>query len=234
MVLGISELWAQQDALFHREDVFNINMNITSVPPPWEFGFPQPILITILSHSKYNRLDQFPNHIYYPLFHHLTSTMSSSTSINKFSAEDNSYRKSGIGGVGNCHKSSGARAIPTPRITVTQSSGLFSIGIGGAGNVRDCKDRSVITHEELISCKMIIKDSTQQHHHGIGGAGNSMSSSMRELTSISLSSSTSSDTSARFNGSQKLKEKFGGIWKRGTPADSLSLLSSSNSFGEMA
>jgi len=155
-------------------------------------------------------------------------------------AASRSYTKSGIGGIGNFCKTSAAITIPVaPRITITQSSGVFSTGIGGAGNVRESRERSLITPEEILSRSMMRRDSAaQSYHHGIGGAGNRTSLYGDDSLSTSLSSSASSNTSTRrSSGADRLREKFEHsttqllqAWQ-GAPKDSLSLASSA-SFSE--
>lgn len=148
------------------------------------------------------------------------------------------HTKSGIGGIGNFHKSSGAIPIPTaPRITITQSLGVFSTGIGGAGNVRLAREQALITPEEILSRSMIWRDSAAQiYHYGIGGAGNRTSSyTADDAMSESLSSSASSvKSNRRSSGADRLREGFGSsktnllqAWRR-TPADSESLSSSTS------
>jgi hypothetical protein len=147
------------------------------------------------------------------------------------------YIKSGIGGIGNFHRTSGAIPIPVaPRITTTQSSGVFSTGIGGAGNSRTSKDRKTITPEEVLSRRSIQQDrAARNYHHGIGGAGNRASSNSNGSLSTSLASSASSGASTRrLSGVGRLQEKFDNsktsllqAWQR-TPADSVSLSSSAS------
>lgn len=154
--------------------------------------------------------------------------MSSSTTSPK------SYTRSGIGGAGNVHKSSGKMATPSaPRVKITKSSSnLFSTGIGGVGNVCTAQERAHLTPEELISRYILRRESCPQNYHiGIGGAGNCASSVSDNSGSSLLSSSAPSYKSTRgLSNADRIKEKFGSsknnvLRELQRPADSISLSS---------
>lgn len=122
------------------------------------------------------------------------------------------YTKSGIGGIGNFHISSGAKPIPIePRINVIQTSEVFSTGIGGIGNIRLSRGHTLITPEEILSRKMIRRDSAaQSYHHGIGGAGNrtSLYTADDSMSASPSLSGSSNRWTRRLRGADRLKEKF--------------------------
>ena len=96
------------------------------------------------------------------------------------------HARTDLGGFGNYRaSSSSSNSSNTEIIVPCPSSGVFSTGIGGAGNSRDTKDAVSLSAEELDYRKQLQRDNSPVNmHFGIGGSGNKTSRTRNPAPSV--------------------------------------------------
>ncbi|KAH7393547.1 hypothetical protein BKA64DRAFT_90679 [Cadophora sp. MPI-SDFR-AT-0126] len=124
------------------------------------------------------------------------------------------YTKSGIGGAGNIRKSTSTLVVPSaPRVIPTPSKGMFSTGIGGAGNSRSYEERASISFEDALARDSIRKlPVAGSYHHGIGGVGNRSSFVDSSASSSVESNSFLCSATAMQSGADRVKERLVGFF----------------------
>lgn len=121
------------------------------------------------------------------------------------------YAHTGLVAFGNHRASPPSSSPSTTKIIVPRpSSGVFSTGIGGAGNSRDIKDAVSLSSEELDYREQLQRDNRPVNiHFSVGDAGNKTSKISNPASSVieKISAHFSSDSWAS-DGTEHLAVKF--------------------------
>ncbi|KZF21307.1 hypothetical protein L228DRAFT_240169 [Xylona heveae TC161] len=124
-----------------------------------------------------------------------------------------SYVHYGIGGAGNYHRLDHPLP-PIPRSPVPawqDRPGIYSSGIGGAGNMRSSKDRPTISPEEsLARFRLQEIHKPRSYYIGIGGLGNRASNHSSSSSSSSSSVTGVKSIALSFELARKLVKRAAG------------------------
>jgi len=127
----------------------------------------------------------------------------------------------GRGGAGNFAPASLARNTDKQARSATATSGLYTCGRGGAGNMHTASERAMFSFDEEMARERLREETTAPVFHvGRGGAGNAAHADRGETyeprTSTSSNGSGASDLSKRLRlgAADRLADRISGSFHR--------------------
>jgi hypothetical protein len=130
-----------------------------------------------------------------------------------YSSSNTIMIRSGIGGAGNIHQVTPDMSATPRTAIVLKPAGAFTSGIGGAGNAHKASEHAQIARDEAVRRERAVQHATPTNYHvGIGGIGNTRTSTDTRSSSVVSSSAESYSSSSSM--AQKLKSTVLDHWHK--------------------